>query len=590
MFSSNRRFSGAKPIGGNPMTKLKKPLSALLVIVAMIAAVYVFWNASAFPSLEQVEQLGHSLGALTLLPPVLAVLLAFLTGDVILSLLAGVVAGAAMLTALTGDGVLYATFHRAVISIVDTSTDWENVRVLLLCVCVGGMEGVIRYSGGFETTARVLSKRLRSPRKVNLISQLFCILFFFDDYANALISGPVLTPVTDKAGVSREKLSYIVDSTAAPLAGIAIISSWVAVEVSVIQEGLDVIGADASAFQIFLGSIPYCFYCIFALAFVLLLTILGREYGPMLEAERRARKGQPLKQGTQLVRIRSEELRGSYAKDKSWQRIALAFGSIALMLIFALIAFYVTGRQEAIAQGLLSPDAPFRFRDLSTIIGCADTIQLVLEASIFAGLMALLGGIFFRLFTLSDGILAWIEGASSLVSTIVVLVLAWTLAGTVDKLGTVYYVVDLIQSGVPQFFVPTLIFVTCCVVSFAAGSYGCMFMIMPIAVPIVAAVGGIAENPAADPFMLSCVAAVLSGAIFGDHCSPMTDCTILAALGAGCETMDHVKTQMPYALTVAITSVLFGTLLTSFGVSPWIALALGILFMAAIIRFVGKKP
>lgn len=572
------------------MTKLKKPLSALLVIVAMIAAVYVFWNASAFPSLEQVEQLGHSLGALTLLPPVLAVLLAFLTGDVILSLLAGVVAGAAMLTALTGDGVLYATFHRAVISIVDTSTDWENVRVLLLCVCVGGMEGVIRYSGGFETTARVLSKRLRSPRKVNLISQLFCILFFFDDYANALISGPVLTPVTDKAGVSREKLSYIVDSTAAPLAGIAIISSWVAVEVSVIQEGLDVIGADASAFQIFLGSIPYCFYCIFALVFVLLLTLLGREYGPMLEAERRARKGQPLKQGTQLVRIRSEELRGSYAKDKSWQRIALAFGSIALMLIFALTAFYVTGRQEAIAQGLLSPDAPFRFRDLSTIIGCADTIQLVLEASIFAGLMALLGGIFFRLFTLSDGILAWIEGASSLVSTIVVLVLAWTLAGTVDKLGTVYYVVDLIQSGVPQFFVPTLIFVTCCVVSFAAGSYGCMFMIMPIAVPIVAAVGGIAENPAADPFMLSCVAAVLSGAIFGDHCSPMTDCTILAALGAGCETMDHVKTQMPYALTVAITSVLFGTLLTSFGVSPWIALALGILFMAAIIRFVGKKP
>lgn len=239
------------------MTKLKKPLSALLVIVAMIAAVYVFWNASAFPSLEQVEQLGHSLGALTLLPPVLAVLLAFLTGDVILSLLAGVVAGAAMLTALTGDGVLYATFHRAVISIVDTSTDWENVRVLLLCVCVGGMEGVIRYSGGFETTARVLSKRLRSPRKVNLISQLFCILFFFDDYANALISGPVLTPVTDKAGVSREKLSYIVDSTAAPLAGIAIISSWVAVEVSVIQEGLDVIGADASAFQIFLGVLVY---------------------------------------------------------------------------------------------------------------------------------------------------------------------------------------------------------------------------------------------------------------------------------------------------------------------------------------------
>ena len=436
----------------------------------------------------------------------------------------------------------------------------------------------------------MLAQRLRSPKKVNLISQLFCTLFFFDDYANALISGPVLKPVTDKAGVSREKLSYIVDSTAAPLAGIAVISSWVAVEVSVIQEGLQVVGSNASAFQIFLGSIPYCFYCIFALIFVLLLSLTGREFGPMLEAERRARKGQPLKQGTHVVRTRNEELREGPHKDKAWPRILLAFGSIAFMLVFALLSFYITGKQEAITQGLISANSGFNFADLSTIIGCADTIQLVMEAAIFAGILALFGGMFFHLFSLSDGIMAWIEGASSLMSTIVVLVLAWTLASTVDQLGTVYYVIDLIQAGVPQFLVPTLIFVTCCVISFAAGSYGCMFMVMPIAVPIVAAVGGIGENPAADPFMLSCVAAVLSGAIFGDHCSPMTDCTILAALGAGCETMDHVRTQMPYAITVAVTSVVFGTLLTSFGVSPFIGLGLGIVFMGTLIQLLGKKP
>ena len=128
------------------------------------------------------------------------------------------------------------------------------------------------------------------------------------------------------------------------------------------------------------------------------------------------------------------------------------------------------------------------------------------------------------------------------------------------------------------------------IISFAAGSYGCMFMVMPMAIPIVAALGGIAENPTADPFLLSCVAAVLSGSIFGDHCSPMTDCTILAALGAGCETMDHVRTQMPYALTVAAASVLCGTLLTSFGVSPWLALLIGICAMGIVVRLVGKKP
>ncbi len=569
--------------------KVKKLITLLICLGTVAVIVSVFLNGS-LPALENTEALGRSLGLFSLLPPVFAVVLAFLTGDVILSLLAGLLAGAAMLTGISGDGVLYGTFHRAVVGIVDTLSDRENAQVIVLCVAVGGMEGVIRRSGGFETAARKLAARLNSPRKVNLISQLFCTLFFFDDYANALISGPVLTPVTDKAGVSREKLSYIVDSTAAPLAGIAVISSWVAVEVSVIQDGLNAAGSDASAFQIFFSSIPYCFYCLFALVFILLLTFTGREYGPMLTAERRARAGQPLKEGTQVVTDRREELPGSDATDRAGRRILLAFGSIFLLLLFTLIAFYVTGRSEAISLGLIPADAGFRFADLTIIISCADTIQLVMEAALLAGIAALLAGTFLGLFSLGDGILAWLDGAASLLPTIVILILAWALSGAVDELGTVYFVVDAIQAGVPKLLIPTLIFLVCCVISFAAGSYGCMFMVMPMAIPIVAAMGGIAENPTADPFLLSCVAAVLSGSIFGDHCSPMTDCTILAALGAGCETMDHVRTQMPYALTVAAASVLFGTLLTSLGVSVWLALALGIVAMGLVVRIVGEKP
>lgn len=570
--------------------KIKKLITVLLCAGAIAIVAWILLGDGSLPGLENTEALGRALGIWSLAPPVIAVALAFLTGDVILSLLAGVIAGAAMLTAVSGNGILYGTFHRAVESIVDTFANRENAQVIILCVAVGGMEGVIRRSGGFEATARKLTGRLNSPRKVNLASQLFCTLFFFDDYANALISGPVLTPVTDKAGVSRERLSYIVDSTAAPLAGIAVISSWVAVEVSVIQEGLHAAGSSANAFQIFFNSIPYCFYCIFALAFILLTTLMGREYGPMLAAERRARAGQPQKEGTQVATDRREELPGSDATDRQWPRILLAFGSILLLLLFALISFYVTGRQEAIAQGLIVPGAGFHAGDLSTIIGCADTIQLVMEAALLAGIAALLGGTFLGLFSLGEGILAWLDGAASLVPTIVILVLAWTLAGAVESLGTVFFVVDAIQAGVPMVLVPTLIFLTCCVISFAAGSYGCMFMVMPMAIPIVAAVGGIAENPTTDPFMLSCVAAVLSGSIFGDHCSPMTDCTILAALGAECETMDHVRTQMPYALTVAAASVLCGTLLTSFGVSPWLALLIGIAAMGLVVRVVGKKP
>ena len=570
--------------------KLKKLAVALLTVGAAAVVASVALRSGALPGTESVEDLGRALGIWSLFPPVFAVVLAFLTGNVVLSLFAGVIAGFAMLTAIGGGPLFYGTFHSAVEGIIDTATDWDNTQVLILCVMVGGMEGVIRLSGGFEAAARKLAGRLKSRRKVNLLCQAFCTLFFFDDYANALISGPVLRPVTDKAGVSREKLSYIVDSTAAPLAGIAVISSWVAVEVSVIQEGLDAAGVNASAFQIFFHSIPYCFYCVFALAFILLLTVMGREYGPMLEAERRAMRGKPRKPGTKVAEA-LEHLPSTKAKDKGGRRIALAFGCIALLLIFALVMLYVTGRSAAVAEGLVAADAPFRFGDLSTVMGSADTIQLVLEAALLCSIAAILAGaLFLKLFTLYEGVEAWLEGASSLLTTIVVLVLAWALAGVVEKLGTVYFVVDVLSGGFPKVLIPTLIFVVCCVISFAAGSYGCMFMVMPIAIPIVAAVSGIGENPAGDPFMLSCVAAVLSGGIFGDHCSPMTDCTILAALGAECETMDHVKTQMPYALTVAAASVLCGTLLTSFGVPAWLALIIGVTAMGGVVIIAGKKP
>lgn len=569
--------------------KLKRAAIGILCMGAIAVTASVVMRSGVLPGLDAVEELGRALGVWSLFPPVFAVVLAFLTGDVVLSLFAGVIAGFAMLTALGGGNLLYGTFHNTVEGIIDTATTRDNTQVLILCVMVGGMEGVIRRSGGFEAAARKMAGGLKSRRKVNLLCQAFCTLFFFDDYANALISGPVLSPVTDKAGVSREKLSYIVDSTAAPLAGIAVISSWVAVEVSVIQEALDAAGVTASAFQIFFHSIPYCFYCIFALVFILLLTFTGREYGPMLEAERRARRGQPLKPGSKAPEA-IETLLTTDDTDKSKRRIALAFGSIALLLVFALVMIYVTGRGEAVEEGLIAAGSGFRFGDLSTVMGCVDTIQLVLEGALLSSIVAILAGASMRLFSLSDGVLSWLEGASSLMTTIVVLVLVWALAGVVERLGTVYFVVDALSGGFPTVLVPALIFVVCCVISFAAGSYGCMFMVMPMAIPIVAAVNGIAENPAGDPFMLSCVAAVLTGGIFGDHCSPMTDCTILAALGAGCETMDHVKTQMPYALTVAGASVVFGTLLTSFGVSPWIALLLGITAMGVVVRFAGKKP
>ena len=566
--------------------KTKELSCWLLILAAVIAIACLGFASGSMPGADAPAALGASLGAMSLLPIILAVALAFATGDVILSLFTGYIGGMAMLAVVEGTSASAlpgAVLSRACRGIVVTASTWDNASVLILCVAVGGMVEVLRRTGGFAVLAGRLVRRINSPRKANIISQLFCTLFFFDDYANALISGPVLQTMTDKAGLSRARLSYIVDSTAAPVAGIAVVSSWVAVEVSVIDEGLALAGLGMSGFELFLHSIPYCFYCLFALAFMLLSPVMGREYGPMLTAEREARRARREKAA-------DAEAENAPADKRDGRRVFVCVFSVALLLVTAMLSFYTSGRAEAVELGLIAPGAPFTLATVSTAVAQADTIFLVLRAALLCGLAAIALTKLLRLGSVGEGIKAWLHGAEALMPTIVILLLAWSLADVVKNLGTVYYVVEIISAGVPAFLVPSLIFVCCCLISFASGSYGCMFMVMPMAIPIASAVVG-AENLSGDSsFLLLCVASVLSGSIFGDHCSPMTDCTVLAALGSGCNIMEHVRTQLPYAMTVAAVTIVFGTLLTALGVGVWLSLALGCAAMAALLLVIGKKP
>lgn len=301
----------------------------------------------------------------------------------------------------------------------------------------------------------------------------------------------MLRPIADKINLSRERLAYIVDSTAAPVAGIAVVSSWVAVEMAVIDSGLKTTGIADSAFDVFIRSIPYCFYCIFALVFMFVTSITGREYGPMLKAERRARAAR----GSAEPTSPAQEMSDSSVK-KETAGMLVAFGSIALLVLY-LVTFLIAG------QG--------------------DTITLLLQASFLSSTAALVICALLRILPPGEGIKAWLGGVTNVVPTLVVLLLAWSLA------------------GIGESFLPI------------------------------------------------CVAAVLSGGIFGDHCSPMTDCTILAALGSGCDVMDHAVTQMPYAFTVALVSmicIIFATL----GVNTACSIALGVLILSAVILLFGKHP
>lgn len=559
---------------------VKNILSTIVILAIVLIGVIYSIKISISVDIEDTVSLGNTLGVVSLLPTVLAIYIAFAYKNVVLALLGGSILGATMYVSLKGNSV-FSFFGETCKGMVETVADSSNASILVLCLAIGGLVEIIRNSGGFEDLAKKMTKRINTPTKANLIAQLLGVVVFFDDYANSLIVGPVMRPIMDKLKISREKLAYIVDSTAAPVTGIAIISSWVAVEVAVIEEGLANASANMSGYALFLQAIPYCFYCIFCLLFIFISSITKKEFGPMLKAENDARKGLNKKDESH-----DEELLSKKNKKAS---LWVAILPLIFLFVFAVYEFYTTGKVNAIEAGLISGNEPFSIRLLSTIFGQADTIFIVFEASVFASFIAIILGILEKVFTLKEGILSFLKGCSQLLETDIILVLAWTMSSFVSKIGTVHYAVNVISSNVAWFMIPLLIFIACCVVSFAVGSYGCMFIALPMAIPI--AISIMKLNPHIGSYFLPLVIACgLAGSIFGDHCSPITDCTILSSEGSGCNNFDHVKTQLPYALVTAIVAILVGIIPATFGLSPILSFIGSIVAFYLILKVFGKVP
>ncbi len=564
------------------MIKNNKPqIIALCVLAAAMAA-----------GLGAAAGKSGNLGLISALVPVSAVALAFITREVVASLCVSLFYGCMLLGANAPEragpvAFLSGTLKESVEAVLLTLTDPGSAAVVVMCLVLGGLVAVINRAGAFQSVAAFIIRRIKSPRQAVLAGELMGVAVFFDDYANSLIVGPVMRPVTDKLGVSREKLAYVVDSTAAPVSSIALLSSWVGTEVAAIQAGLDAAGVEAFAYRIFLSGIPYNFYNILTLAFIAIGALFGREYGPMLRAEERARAGLPLKPGS-MWKASETTVENEGQKPAN---MLVAILPILTLCALTFAGFYTEGRRTAVSEGLLAPDAVFSLETLMTAFGSADTVFIILEVSVAVSVFAILLGVGSKAFSFIEGVVAWEEGASGLLVTVSILVLSWSLAGVVDELGLVSYLVDIITAHVAYWLVPSLIFATCCLSSFGIGSYGCMAIVTPMVVPIacevVALTPGVADG---GQFIACCVACVLSGSVFGDHCSPITDTTILSSIGAGCDNLDHARTQLPYAVTTAIIATLCGSLPAGFGVSFWVSYPIGLAMIAATFLLFGKKP
>ena len=534
-------------------------------------------------------------GFWTLIPPVVAIVLAFITKDVVLSLFIGVFSGTFLINVI--DSSIPMTFVKGftdiVKRVVGSLADSWNAGIVLQVLCIGGVVALITKMGGTKAVALWLSKKAKTGVSAQISTWVMGLFVFFDDYANSLIVGPIMRPITDKFKVSREKLAFIIDATAAPIAGLAVISTWVGLEISLIKQGYELIGiTNVNAFSIFVETMPYRFYNLFMLFFIVCTAFMGREFAGMLKAERRARAGElhPRRGGAMIEDIEDKTLE---PKENIKLQSSNAVIPLLVLILGAFVSFYFSGLGALEGEALESAKAhPLTFHTFQATFGAADASVALFQSALLATVVAIFMAVYRKILTVREAIETWGKGWKTMITTIIILLLAWSLSSVIKELGTSRYLVDLLSQSTPKIVLPAAIFMLGSFISFSTGtSYGTMGILMPLAIPLASAVGmhsGL-EGDALHAYMIVNISAVLTGAIFGDHCSPISDTTILSSMGAGCNHIDHVQTQMPYALAVCAISIFAGYFPIALGLSIWIVLPLGLLVTALVVRFVGQK-
>ena len=534
-------------------------------------------------------------GFWTLIPPVVAIVLAFITKDVVLSLFIGVFSGTFLINVI--DSSIPMTFVKGftdiVKRVVGSLADSWNAGIVLQVLCIGGVVALITKMGGTKAVAIWLGKKAKTGVSAQISTWVMGLFVFFDDYANSLIVGPIMRPITDKFKVSREKLAFIIDATAAPVAGLAVISTWVGLEISLIKDGYGQIGVtNINAFGIFVETMPYRFYNLFMLFFIVCTAFMGREFAGMLKAERRTRAGElhPRRGGAIIEDVEDKTLE---PKENIKLQSSNAVIPLLVLILGAFVSFYFSGLGALEGEALESAKAhPLTFHTFQATFGAADASVALFQSALLATVVAIFMAVYRKILTVREAIETWGKGWKTMITTIIILLLAWSLSSVIKELGTSRYLVDLLSQSTPKIVLPVAIFMLGSFISFSTGtSYGTMGILMPLAIPLASAVGmhsGL-EGDALHAYMIVNISAVLTGAIFGDHCSPISDTTILSSMGAGCNHIDHVQTQMPYALAVCAISIFAGYFPTALGLSIWIVLPLGLLVTALVVRFVGQR-
>ncbi len=497
-------------------------------------------------------------GPITLLPPALTIAIALGTHRVLPALALGALTAAWVATG----GDLLATPGRAGRYLFEAATSVDNLSIATFTLLVAVMVALLDASGGMSRLVGGLRRLARGPRGAALTSWLAGFVVFFDDYANCLVVGASMGPVCDANGVSRAKLAYIVDSTAAPVASLTLVGTWVGYEVSQLDLALAGLGRAGEGYALFVASLPYAFYSVLALVLVGVVAITGRDLGPMLAEEREAAQR----------RARSGDDVADVAVTPLGQALQAASPVVVLVGV-TLVAL--------LRDGLAAHGGSLAGVAWHEVLADADPYRAMLwgalAGALVASLVAARWGLGGRAQVAAAG-----RGAVGVAEALAVLALAWTAAGGIRDTGADDYLLSALDGRLGAAWLPVSTFLVAAATSFATGtSFGTMGILLPLVVPLAAGLdGGFALVPT--------VGAVLSGAIFGDHASPISDTTVLSATGAGTDLVTHVRTQLPYALLAGGVAVGVGYIPAGFGVSPWLSLAVGTALLVGALRVFGQ--
>ena len=525
------------------MTDMKKNIKR----TAVLSVVLILMFATTVFGAEQTEEYVPAVYATfwALVPPVVAIGLALVTKEVYSSLFVGVLMGGILYSGFSFEGTITHIFEDGMISVL---SDSYNVGILIFLVILGAMVCLMNRAGGSAAFGQFAADHIKGRVGAELATILLGCLIFIDDYFNCLTVGSVMRPVTDKFKVSRAKLAYLIDATAAPICIIAPISSWAAA-VTGFVEGED-------GFSIFVRAIPYNFYAILTIVMMIGMVLLRTEFGSMKFHEKNALKGD-------LYTTPGRP----YDTEKQPE---VSVRGTVLDLLIPIISLII-----CCMIGMLYTGGFFSGEDFVTAFSQSDA-SLGLTMGSFFGLLITIGLYQVRRVLKFSECMACIpEGFKSMVPAIMILSFAWTLKAMTDSLGADVYVATVVASSARSFlnFLPAIIFVVGCFLAFATGtSWGTFGILIPIVVAVF-------ENSNPDLMIIS-ISACMAGAVCGDHCSPISDTTIMASAGAQCEHVNHVTTQLPYAVTAAAVSFV-SYIIAGFVQSAWIALPIAIALMVA---------